>query len=142
MGEPTPARPAVVAAQAGSQWWDLATRTQRARRPGVLDHGEFYELAAELVATLRAVQDMAGALARQSAGYGEHRALRDDEGADPIQRLADATGHADDLHAALAAALRPAHAYWSEISHVGLAYPPDELDRTTDPDTCSEGSRS
>ena len=111
---------AAAAAETGSRWWALAARTQRTKRGDTVDHADLYGLAGEVVATLRALDELAGVLARQTAYYGVGRALRDDEGADPAERIDQAASAADALGADVVGAARHANAYWSAIGHIGL----------------------
>jgi hypothetical protein len=90
---------------------------QLGAKPG---HEDFYALAGELVDTLRSLESLAGVLARQVAGYGEGRVLRDDEGRDPAVRLVDAAWQARELLAELIAAEWTANRFWSEIGHVAV----------------------
>lgn len=108
---------AVRAAEAGSGEWRSAVVAQRSATP---DHGDFYGLAAELVDTLRALESLTGVLARQVAGYGPGRVLRDDAGEQPAARLADAVAHLTRTGQLLARAERAANAYWSAIGHVAV----------------------
>jgi hypothetical protein len=125
VGEPRQASGAAAAGENGARWWATAARVQRATRSEALDHAEFYDLAAELVATLRTLEDLADTLARQSAGYGTGRRLRDDAGGDPAERLGRAVAEASALRIDLAAALRDGERFWSAVGHVGLELPPD-----------------
>jgi hypothetical protein len=83
VGEPRQIRPAVAAAETAAHWWGSAVAAQRAIRTEALEHADFYDLAAEAVATLRSLEDLAELLARQVGGYGTRRNLRDDAGCDP-----------------------------------------------------------
>lgn len=145
MGEPRSARPAVAAAANGARWWSIATRTQRAVPTETLDHADFYDLAAELVSTLRALGDLADALARQAGQYGRGRRLRDDAGKDPTVRLARAMAEASSLRVALATAVCDGERFWSAIGHVGLELSPDddpEPFASTSDTTASPGEES
>jgi hypothetical protein len=107
--------PAVDAAEAGAESWRAAVHAQRTARP---EHGDFYALAGELVATLRALSSLTGLLAKQVAGYGAGRVLRDDAGADPAARLADAAALLRLARRDLDRAERAANQFWSQISHI------------------------
>ncbi|MDD7968444.1 hypothetical protein [Actinomycetospora lemnae] len=120
MSGPDRIRCAVAAAENGSQWWDLAARTQRARQGETIDHGDLYRLACEVVTTLRTLDDPVGVLARQTEAYGDGRPLRDDDGSDPATRLEWAVLSAGALRAELSSALDHANSYWSAIGHIGL----------------------
>ena len=73
MGEPRQLRPAVAAAETAAHWWSTAVAAQHAVRAEALEHADFYDLAAEVVATLRSLEDLAELLARQVGGYGAGR---------------------------------------------------------------------
>lgn len=127
VADPGPARPAVTAAVNGAQWWGSAVQAQRAVPSTRLEHADFYEVAAELVATLRSFEDLTEVLARQVGGYGAGRALRDDTGADPAARLVRAVGDLAALRIALGAAVTAAERFWSAVGHIGLDLEPDEF---------------
>ncbi len=115
MSAPEERPPAVVAAEAGAESWRTAVNAQRTARP---EHGDFYALAGELVATLRALSSLTGLLAKQVAGYGAGRVLRDDAGADPAARPADAAALLALVRRDLDRAERAANRFWSQISHI------------------------
>jgi hypothetical protein len=114
---------AVQHAEQGADSWEAAADTQRAAAP---EHGEFYGLAAEMVATLRHLDALTEVLSVQVAGYGRvaaagDRVLRDDEpGHDPAERLAVASSWAAQLHHLLGQAERAGNRFWSEIGHIGV----------------------
>ncbi|MGH3611668.1 MAG: hypothetical protein ACRDRK_03415 [Pseudonocardia sp.] len=114
---------ALAAAEAGSGEWRAAAVAQRAATP---DDGEFYGLAGELVATLRAVDELVQVLARQVAGYPRGRRLFDDAGVDPLARLATARAYLAGLSEYVTAAERAANGFWSAIGHIGTH--PDDPD--------------
>lgn len=126
VGEPRQGCGAVAAAENGARWWATAAQVQRMTRFEVLDHAQFYGLAAELVATLRTLEDLADTLARQTGGYGTGRRLRDDAGGDPAQRLGRAMAEATSLRINLAAAVRDGERFWSAVGHIGLELPADD----------------
>jgi hypothetical protein len=126
VGEPRQACGAVAAAENGARWWATAVQVQRMTRSEALDHSGFYDLAAELVATLRTLEDLADILARQTAGYGTGRRLRDDAGGDPTERLGRAMAEATALRINLAAAVQDGERFWSAIGHIGLDLPADD----------------
>jgi hypothetical protein len=126
VGEPKRPCGAVAAGVNGARWWATAAQVQRMTRSEALDHAVFSDVAAELVATLRSLEDLADTLARQSAGYGTGRRLRDDTGADPAARLGRAMAEATALRLDLAAAVRDAERFFSAVGHIGLELPPDE----------------
>jgi hypothetical protein len=140
VAEPKPACGAVAAAVNGARWWATAAQVQRMTRAEALDHAVFSDLAAELVATLRSLEDLADTLARQSAGYGTGRRLRDDTGADPAARLGRAMAEATALRIDLAAAVRDAERFWSAVSHIGLDLPPEEEPPAADSSVSDAGS--
>lgn len=117
---------AVRAAEVGAQAWRQVVHEQGSAAP---DHSDFYELAAHLVDTLRALNAVAAVLAGQVEGYadglGAGRQVYDDSRVvDPRQRLATAARHARDLAQAAAQAEMDANAFWSAISHIGVEVTP------------------
>lgn len=112
------AETAAELADAASQSWAAAARVQREAEP---DHADFYALAAELVATLHALGDMAEVLRGQVAGYTRGRAVYDDSRVvAPGQRLTQAAAMLELLRADLDPALLVANGFWSEIGHIGV----------------------
>jgi hypothetical protein len=111
--------PAITAAEAGAAAWREAVHAQLAAEP---DHSEFYAVTAEVVDTLRSLSGMADVLGRQVAGYGEGRELRDDAGADPAERLADAGAELEMARQAVECAERAVNRFWSQIGHIGIEY--------------------
>lgn len=107
----------VASAERGTCLWRRATLGQQESIP---DHAEFYALAGELVSTLRALEAMTAVLARQVAGYGRGRLLRDDEGLTPGARLADAVVLLGCARKALGEAEAAANKFWSVIGHVAV----------------------
>lgn len=87
-------------------------------------HEQFYNYGRELVATLNALDDLTATLTAQVAGYGDHRLLRDDTGANPSQRLAAAREHLAELHTALTTAAGHANQFWASIGHIGVEVDP------------------
>jgi hypothetical protein len=120
MGEPRQLRPAVAAAETAAHWWSTAVTAQRAVRAGACEHADFYGLAAEVVGTLRSLEDLAELLARQVSGYGAGRNLRDDTGGDPSARLVRAVADVSALRIAVASAVAEGERFWSAIGHIGL----------------------
>src|SRR3954470_17556749 len=97
--------PAAQRAEAGTAGWEDAVRLQRWATP---DHADFYALAGELDATLRAPDDLTQVLQRQVARYGDGRRLYDDtHQGDPAGRLVEATAELHDLMQYLHAAQVP-----------------------------------
>jgi hypothetical protein len=114
--EDTP--PAVVHAEAGERAWAEVARLQRDAVP---DHADFYALAAALVPTFYAVQDVVNVLRSQVVRYGEARAVYDDtRTVDPGVGLAEAAEQLARTRDALAAAHRYANGFWSAISHISV----------------------
>ncbi len=107
----------VAVAERGTQAWQWVVQAQMAAAP---DHGDFYALAGELVATLRALEALAGVLGRQVADYGQGRVLRDDEGRDPGRRLVESVAHLTELGQALGRAERSANRFWSAVGHIAV----------------------
>ena len=107
----------IPTAERASSLWRLAVLGQQEAAP---DHCEFYALAGELVATLRALEALAAVLARQVAGYGRGRVLRDDAGLAPGVRLADAVVLLGYSGKSLAQAQAAANEFWSAIGHVAV----------------------
>lgn len=102
--------------------WQAAVAAQRVAVP---DHADFYALAAEIVPTLHALQDLANVLRRQVTGYADGRAVYDDSReVDPVLRLAEAAGQLALLRDRLAAAQEHANGFWSAISHIGIEVQP------------------
>jgi hypothetical protein len=113
--------PALVAAESGAEAWRAVAVAQRA---AVAGHGDFYALAGDVVATLRALSAVAGVLAVQVAGYGDGRVLRDDAGHDPAARLAEAAAALALVQCDVDRAERAANRFWSEISHIAVEVAP------------------
>lgn len=108
---------AVEAAEIGAQQWRTVVHAQRAATP---NHGDFYEIAAEAADTLRGLSALAGVLARQVAGYGKGRVLRDDEGWDPAGRIAEAAAFAAVMQRDLDHAARSADRFQSMVGHIAV----------------------
>jgi hypothetical protein len=109
-------------AEAGTGGWEDAVRLQRWATP---DHPDFYALAGEMVATLRALDDLARVLRRQVAGYAQRRALYDDtHTVDPQIRLSEAAVELGRLTEYVQAAQSPANRFWSAIGHIGTGVTP------------------
>lgn len=110
--------PAVQQAERGADAWNAAAAAQQTAVP---DHGDFYAVAAEMVATLEHLGELAEVWTVQVAGYGRGRVLRDDEtGHDPAERLAVTSSWAAQLHRTLGQAERAGNRFWSEIGHVAV----------------------
>lgn len=107
----------VASAERASCLWRRAALGQQQAVP---DHVEFYALAGELVSTLRALEALTTVLARQVAGYGRGRALRDDEGLAPGARLADAVVLLGWTGRSLGQAEDAANRFWSAIGHIAV----------------------
>jgi len=108
---------AVQAAGAGAGEWRAAVVAQRSATPG---HTDFYGLACELVATLRALEALTEVLGDQVHCYGLGRVLRDDEGGDPAVRLLDAAYELARTRALVARAGQTSNAFWSAIGHIAV----------------------
>jgi hypothetical protein len=113
----------IAASEAGAAAWREAVHAQLDAEP---DHSEFYAVTAEVVDTLRSLSGMASVLGRQVAGYGQGRELRDDAGADPDDRLADAGAELAMARQAVDCAERAVNRFWSQIGHIGVDYRPTE----------------
>lgn len=119
---------AAARAQAGTTRWEDAVRLQRWAVP---DHGDFYALAGEMVASLHAFEDLAVVLGRRVAGYAHTQQERgrvvydDTRQHDPRHRLAEAATDLDILADRLRSAERAANAFWSGIGHVGTEDQPE-----------------
>lgn len=98
------------------------TRQQQDRDPA---HEDFYTWGWALSELTAQTQNIGGVLARQVAGYGSRRVLRDDEGGDPSVRLAEARAHLDEMGAALSAANSAARLYHSSIGHIAVEVDPE-----------------
>lgn len=109
-------------AEAGAHRWRQALLAQRTAVPA---HSDFYETAAHLVDTLRALDGMAGVLASQVASYGAGRAVYDDEGANPAHRLRAAVLALAEARQHLTEADRAVGHFWSAIGHIGIRFPAD-----------------
>lgn len=107
----------VAVAERASCLWRRAVLGQQVAAP---DHGDFYALAGELVFTLRALEGLTSVLARQVAGYGQGRTLRDDEGLPPGARLADAVVLLGWARKSLSQAEEAANKFWSAIGCIGV----------------------
>jgi hypothetical protein len=108
---------AVEAAEAGAGEWRAAVVAQRSATP---DHTDFYGLACELVATLRALEALTEVLGDQVACYGLGRVLRDEENGDPAVRLVDAAYELARTRALVARAGQTANGFWSAIGHIAV----------------------
>jgi hypothetical protein len=114
--EQTP--PAVSRAEVGEQAWAEVARLQRG---AVAGHADFYALAAALVPTLYALEDLAQVLRAQVTRYGHGCGVYDDtRTVDPRVRLAQAAEHLARTRDALRAAQHHGNAFWSAISHIGV----------------------
>ena len=113
---------AVQRADAGTGGWEDAVRLQRWATP---DHADFYALAGEMVATLRAVDDLARLLHRQVAGYARTQQDRgqvvydDTRQVDPAERLQTAVIALGELRSGAGTAADWANTFWSAIGHIG-----------------------
>lgn len=117
MSGQTGARTALDVAEAGAHKWRQVVHAQQSATP---DHSDFYALTGEVVDTLRSLEALASVLGQQVAGYGQGRALRDDEGAQPAARLASAVADLTRVRELLVGAEGSANRFWSEIGHVAV----------------------
>lgn len=108
---------AVARSEDGAQAWASAVRHQCGATP---DHSDPYFLAGEMVATLRALDAIAGILVGQVAGYSTGRAVYDDEGANPAHRLRVAVLALAEARHGLAEADSAVNHFWSAIGHIGV----------------------
>ncbi len=110
--------PAVARAEDGAQAWASVVCHQRT---ATADHRDFYALAGDMVATLHALEDLAGVLGGQISAYDQgHRVYDDTPGMDPAQRLTAASVSLGGVAHLLAEAQRQAHTFWSLIGHIGV----------------------
>ena len=114
--------PAVRSANAAATAWAEAVRHQQA---APASHADFYALAAELVATLNTLDDLAVLVAGQVGRYGQGRTLYDDtRTVDPAARLGEAVETLSRVHAALGATATAANEFWNAIGHIGVEVTP------------------
>ena len=113
---------AVRSADAASIGWVETVEHQQDAPPR---HADFYDIAADVVATLYALDDLSVVLARQVGGYGQGRALYDDtRTVDPADRIAEAVAYLRGMRAGLAATTAAANSFWSAIGHIGVEVVP------------------
>lgn len=91
-------------------------------------HEDFYAWGWALPSLTALVERSGGVLGRQVATYSDRRLLRDDDGADPDDRLSEACGYLDTMSAALTVATTAALSYHSAIGHIAV-----EIDTASDP---------
>lgn len=114
---------AVDRAERGTSAWEDAVRLQRWATP---EHGSFYGLAGEIVATLHAIDELAALLHRQVTCYRRDQqeagevVYDDTREMDPAERLHVAAIALDEVRGMAAAAEFWANAFWSAISHIGV----------------------
>ena len=108
---------AVRRAEAGAEAWREVVHTQRSAAP---DHVDFYGLAGEMVGTLRVLDSLVALVTGQVVGYGNGRAVYDDEGVNPAHRLRSAVLALVETRDELAQAERAANRFWSAIGHIGV----------------------
>ncbi len=114
--------PAVRSADAAATVWAEAVRHQQS---APASHADFYALAAHLVATLYALDDVAVLLSSQVGCYGQDRTLYDDTRTlDAADRLADAVDCLHRVHDALETTAVAANEFWSAIGHIGVEVAP------------------
>lgn len=112
---------AVTQASVGAAAWRQVVHAQLVARPA---HADWYAITGEVMDTLRAMASLAGVLVGQIGNYGEGRVLRDDAGADPVERLAYACSWAARLQHELDRAEQAADYLLSEVGHIAV-----EVDR-------------
>lgn len=83
-------------------------------------HEDFYAWGWALGELTAHAEHASRVLGRQIATYGGRRLLRDDDGADPYERLREASSHLDEMTAALAAANTAARHYHSAVGHIAV----------------------
>ncbi|MFR9807364.1 hypothetical protein ACL02T_34490 [Pseudonocardia sp. RS010] len=83
-------------------------------------HEDFYTWGWALSDIIRRLDDVAGVLGRQVGRYGDNKILRDDQDADPTERLTEAGAHLQALRSSLSSALRSASDYHSAVGHVAV----------------------
>src|SRR5690349_16242195 len=98
----------------------LATLVRRQRVDLDPAHEDFYAWGWALTEFANLLRDAAELLAQQVAASGDRRILRDDEGADPGERLADARQALSTLAAQLSDAGKTAVRYHALIGHIGV----------------------
>ena len=109
---------AVRSADAASAGWVETVEHQQDAPPR---HADFYDIAADVVTTLYALDDLSVVLARQVGRYGEGRALYDDaRTVDPAARLAEAVACLRAMRGGLSTTTAAANAFWSAIGHIGV----------------------
>lgn len=88
-------------------------------------HEDFYDWGWALTELLDRVDAVAEVLERQIPRYDDRRILRDDEGADPHQRLVEMASHLSEVRGPLSLARERIRVYHSAASHIGVAVDPD-----------------
>ena len=113
---------AVRSADAASTGWVETVEHQQDAPPR---HADFYDIAADVVATLYALDDLTVVLARQVGDYGQGRALYDDtRTVNPDARLTEAVEALSRVHASLGTTATAANEYWNAIGHIGVEVTP------------------
>lgn len=87
-------------------------------------HEDFYAGGWGLGELTALTAHAAQVLGRQVEHYGDDRLIRDDEGADPYERLREARRHLVEMAAALDKANTAAQRYHSAIGHIGVQVDP------------------
>ncbi len=91
-------------------------------------HEDFYAWGAALDEITIRLAHACQVLSQQIGAYGDNRILRDDEGMDPAQRIAQMQGLLRDCGDRLSDANVMARAYHSEASHLAVAVDPEAKD--------------
>ncbi|MFC4950776.1 hypothetical protein [Pseudonocardia sp. GCM10023141] len=114
---------AMMQSDRGAEAWRAVVRAQAVATP---DHIDFYAVAGDMVATLRALEELAQILSRQVASYGDGRVLFDDgldrdtdSLATPQERLSLAARQISVAGKSIGMATWPANRFWSLIGHIG-----------------------
>lgn len=88
-------------------------------------HEDLHAYGSLLSDSLSALAELARTLAGQVEHYGDRRILRDDAGADPQARLAEAGQHLEQIQATATVAATAAGVYRAAIGHIDVAVDPD-----------------
>lgn len=103
---------------------DLRGAVARQRGDSAPAHEDFSTWGWALSELTALLDQAAGMLAQQVAGYGQRQLLRDDEHADPYDRLRTAADHLATFRTHVAAAGAAARNYHSAIGHIAVEVDP------------------